>query len=209
MLASMGLVFGVLTGIAVFVLLVAEWRKNGVLRWIAKPIAALGFIFAAIAQGATDSDYGRAVLGALVLSFAGDVLLIPKNTFKAGVIAFLLAHVAYVFAFFQRELSLVHAGLAAIVLVPIAIFIARTILPGVSKELRGPVLAYMAVISTMVAFAIATRNPTIIAAAICFYFSDLCVARERFMKSGFVNKLFGLPLYFGAQLIFAATIHSP
>jgi len=211
MLASMGLVFEVLTGIAVFVLLVAEWTKNGALRWIAKPIAALGFILAALAQGATQSDYGRAVLVALVLSFAGDVLLIPKSktAFKVGVIAFLLAHVGYVVAFFQRELSLVHAGLAAMVLVPIAALVVRTILPGVSKELRGPVFAYVAVISTMVAFAVATQNATIIAAAICFYFSDLCVARERFMKSSFANKLLGLPLYFGAQLIFVATIRAP
>jgi uncharacterized membrane protein YhhN len=197
-----------MTALAVLVLLFAEHRKLGVLRWASKPVAAVGFVLAGLAEGATSSDYGWAVLVALVLSFAGDILLIPKSkkAFLFGIVAFLLAHVAYVVAFFQRGTS-VSTGLVALVLLTVpAALVGRKILPRVPGGLEVPVLAYMAVISTMVAFAIGTRETMIIAAAVIFYLSDLCVARERFIDNGFINKLFGLPLYFGAQLIFAATI---
>lgn len=201
-------VFELVTVVSVLILLYAEWRKNGLLRWISKPIAAVSFVLAARANGALDSEYGRAVFAALVLSMIGDVLLIPKSKsiFKAGVLVFLLAHVAYVFAFFAKPLSYVHAAVAAAVLAVVGVTIARKILPGVSRELKIPVVAYMLVISTMVAFSIATQNAVIITAAVMFYASDLCVARERFVSPGLINKLIGLPLYFGAQLVFVATL---
>jgi hypothetical protein len=34
------------------------------------------------------------------------------------------------------------------------------------------------------------------------------VARDRFVAPGFVNRAWGLPLYFGAQLLFAFAIRS-
>jgi hypothetical protein len=39
-----------------------------------------------------------------------------------------------------------------------------------------------------------------------FYVSDLAVARQRFVAQSWTNKLWGLPLYFGAQLVLAATV---
>ena len=36
-----------------------------------------------------------------------------------------------------------------------------------------------------------------------FYLSDLAVARDRFVSPGFANALWGLPLYYVAQLLFA------
>ena len=36
-----------------------------------------------------------------------------------------------------------------------------------------------------------------------FYFSDICVARERFVASSPLNQWIGLPLYFGAQVLIA------
>ncbi len=204
------LVWVAITLAAVLVLLFAELRHNTTLRWIAKPIAAIAFVGAGLANNAEQSAYGRAVLAALVLSLLGDVLLIPKNrtAFKGGILAFLLAHVAYVVAFFAHGTSLSIAALPLIVLIPAAVLVLKKLYTKVPESLRIPVLSYIVVISTMVAFAVGTQNPTIIAGAIIFYCSDLCVARERFLAPGFVNKLFGLPLYFGAQLIFAATIGS-
>jgi len=38
-----------------------------------------------------------------------------------------------------------------------------------------------------------------------FGISDLFVARQRFVSSGFVNAAVGLPAYFGAQLLLAYT----
>lgn len=197
-----------ITVTATLVLLFAELRHNTALRWIAKPIAALGFVGAALSANATSSDYGRAVLAALLLSLVGDVLLIPKSkaAFKGGIAAFLLAHVAYIVAFFAHGTSLSIAALPLLVLVPAAALVLRVLYSKVPQNLKIPVLSYIVVISAMVAVSVGTQNPTIIAGAIIFYFSDLCVARERFLAPGFVNKAIGLPLYFGAQLIFAATI---
>jgi hypothetical protein len=38
---------------------------------------------------------------------------------------------------------------------------------------------------------------------VLFWLSDLCVARERFVTQGFVNRAIGLPLYYGAVLVLA------
>ena len=62
----------------------------------------------------------------------------------------------------------------------------------------------------MVALAVGTvaahGHPTILVGAVMFYLSDLSVARERFVRSGFVNRIWGLPAYYVAQLILAWTI---
>ena len=42
--------------------------------------------------------------------------------------------------------------------------------------------------------------------AFAFYLSDLAVARQRFVVKSFTNKAWGLPLYFGAQLVLAWTV---
>ena len=41
--------------------------------------------------------------------------------------------------------------------------------------------------------------------ALAFTASDVSVARDRFVKHEFVNRAWGLPLYFGAQLLLAVT----
>ena len=41
--------------------------------------------------------------------------------------------------------------------------------------------------------------------AVMFYGSDLAVARDRFVAPGFSNRAWGLPLYYAAQLVIAAS----
>lgn len=69
--------------------------------------------------------------------------------------------------------------------------------------------AYVVVISAMVACAAgafgATGDAALLAGAVAFFLSDLAVARERFVARSFANKLWGLPLYYGAQLLLAWT----
>ena len=91
----------------------------------------------------------------------------------------------------------------AIVAVPVA----QWLLPTVPRELKVPVIAYMAVISTMVALAVSTHAAVadwrIPVGAAAFYLSDLGVARDRFAWPGLINRMVGLPLYFGGQLLLA------
>ena len=42
--------------------------------------------------------------------------------------------------------------------------------------------------------------------ALSFYFSDLFVARDRFIKEEFLNSLVGLPMYYAGQFILAFSV---
>jgi uncharacterized membrane protein YhhN len=189
----------------VLVLLIAERSDDGQLRWVAKPVASIAFVGFAVARGDGATPYGRALIAALVLSLVGDVLLIPKSqgAFRAGVLAFGLGHLAFVAAFLVRGVS---PTTATIALVPLAVLatVVRRQLP-VPDGLRTSVDAYMVVITAMLACAIGTAHPLAIGGAAAFYLSDLSVARDRFVKPGFVNRMWGLPLYYAAQFVLAAS----
>ncbi len=202
-----------LTAAAVIALLVAEQRGSRLGVWICKPLAATGFVGGALATGAWDSPYGRTVLAALVLSWVGDLLLIPKGSswaFQAGLASFLLGHVAYVVAFLIRGAAPVPAGLVLVLTLVALGLVLRWLRPHLPAAMRSPVHAYMGVISLMVVCAAGTvaqhGDGRILVGALMFYLSDLAVARERFVASTFGNALWGLPLYFGAQLLLASTV---
>jgi len=201
-----------LTGACLTLLLLAEWRDWRAGVWVAKPLASLGFLGAAWAAGALDTAYGRWVMVALVLSFAGDVLLIPaaRVSFLAGLMSFLLGHLALAGAFFVRGVAWVWVAASAVAVLPAASLALRWLRPHVEAAMRMPVLAYVAVISTMVLLAAGTAGvgprPAILVGALAFYLSDLAVARQRFVARTFWNKSWGLPLYYGAQLVLASTV---
>jgi len=72
------------------------------------------------------------------------------------------------------------------------------------------VLLYLVAISSMMSLAAGTwaaaGGSLIVAGAGLFVLSDLAVARNRFVAPGFVNRAWGLPLYFAGQLLLAASI---
>ena len=101
-------------------------------------------------------------------------------------------------------------GMAALVVAPtaiVAVVVWRWLRPHLGERMRKPVAAYVVVISAMVALAVGTAafDPGlgVLFGAIAFYFSDLAVARNRFVAAGFVNRLWGLPLYYLAQVLLA------
>ncbi len=196
------------TVVALVALLVAEKQDSMRLRWISKPVASTGFITYAVLNGALDSGFGQAVLAALVLSWWGDVLLIPKDrhAFLAGVAAFGLGHVAFAGAFVVLGVHWPAALVAAVALTAPAILLGRWFVTKAPPELKGAVAGYIVVISVMVALAYGTvragNDPTVLAAACVFYASDISVAIDRFVKKSFTNRLWGLPAYYGAQLLF-------
>ena len=201
------------TIMAVALLLAAEYRKSRRGVWIAKPVAATGFVAAAVAAGALGSPYGRWVLAALVLSWFGDVFLIPKGSsraFLAGLASFLLGHVAFVVAFAVRGIAPPTALVALLLVVGPLLIVLRWLRPHVEGAMRGAVYAYMGVISLMVVCAAGTvaahGDPRILLGALMFFVSDLAVARQRFVVSTLWNPAWGLPLYFGAQLVLASTV---
>ncbi len=197
---------------AVFGLIAAEQCDSRRGKWITKPFASAAMCGTAWSLGAADSDYGRGILVALIFSFFGDIFLIPKskNWFKAGLFAFLIGHITFGVTFWRRGADLFAAGGALVVLAALAFVVARWLLPHVENKMRGPVVAYIVAIALMVALAAGTvrahGHAIILAAAVAFFLSDLSVARDTFVKRAFVNRLWGLPLYYGAQLLFAWSV---
>jgi len=194
-------------------LLVSEYRSSRIGIWLTKPLAAAAYIGLALQQDALSSSYGTWVLAALVACWWGDVLLIPRNapnTFRLGVLAFLIGHIGFVVAFVTRGVSPGASLIAAPFAIAAAVVIIRWLDPKLPGELRFAVWLYVAVISLMLTLAIGTAaeswsTPALLGAAM-FCVSDLAVARDRFISPGFSNGAWGLPLYFGGQLLLAASV---
>lgn len=203
-----------LTCAALAGLLAAEWRGSQRGIYFCKPLASSGFLAAAVASGALGSVYGRVILAGLLLSWLGDFFLISdqSSSFLAGLGSFLLAHLAYGAAFAWRGQALPWTAAALALLTVVAWRISRWLRPHLPGSLRIPVHIYMAVITGMLTLAagtVAAGSPWIIVAgAFAFYLSDLSVARDRFVYPSVVNKLWGLPLYYAAQLCLAASIRA-
>jgi len=78
-----------------------------------------------------------------------------------------------------------------------------------------PVLLYIIIITVMISGAwtvlgdidlIRSGRIMVFAGAFSFYFSDVFVARDRFMKREFLNRLIGLPLYYFGQFLLAFSV---
>jgi uncharacterized membrane protein YhhN len=203
-----------ITGVALPLLLAAEHATSRFGVWIAKPIASSGFLIAGASRAEGSGAYSVSILLALALSMVGDIFLIPrsKTSFLVGLGAFLLAHVAYAAAFAQRGIDPLAALVALAAIASSSALVLRWLSPHLEPRMKGPVFGYILAITTMVALAAGTTahdgNRFIVPAALAFYASDLAVARNRFVRASFSNKIWGLPLYYGAQLLFALSISS-
>ncbi len=193
-------------------LLWVHYTERHALEWAIKPLAAATFVVTALRNGALSTTIGKILLGGLLLAALGDVLLIPRDrrVFLAGIGAFLLGHVAYCVAFAARGIDGLRTGLAGLVLAIVAVPVLRWLWPSVPSAMRVPVAAYVLVITTMVALAFGTvarhGAPLLVVGAVGFYLSDLSVARDRFVARSFVNRAWGLPLYFYSQLLLASQV---
>lgn len=194
-------------------LLVAEARHSAAAKWATKPFASAAFVALALVSGATGSAYGLAVLVALVFAAAGDVLLIPsdRRAFLVGIVSFLLGHAIFAAAFASAGASPKAVALAAAALALPAAVALRWVLPHAGPRFRVPVVAYVLVISLMLAMAVGAAASRalpwwVAAAALAFYLSDLAVARNRFVAPAYANRLVGLPLYYGAQAALALSV---
>lgn len=194
-------------------LLASEARQDRRGKWLTKPLASIGFLVVAFSQSPA-ATAGQWFAAGLVLGAVGDVLLIAdgRRSFLAGLVAFLLGHVAYIVAFVAWGIA---SDIALVSLAPLAVIaalISTRLLPYVPDPMRAPVLAYMVVITLMVAAAAGAVGSSPWAAAplafgaLLFYLSDLAVARQRFVEAGFVNRAVGLPLYYAGQSLIAVNI---
>jgi uncharacterized membrane protein YhhN len=201
------------TAVGTCALLWAEWRgaRTGV--WLSKPVASLGFIALAYAL-AGDGAYAWWVRAALIACGIGDVLLIPNQprAFQLGIASFALGHACYSFAFWSRGVHAATALGSAVLLTALAVGVWRWLAAALPRSLKTALVAYIILITVMVAVALGTAvhtgDPRIGVGAFMFWLSDLSVARDKFVAPGFVNRAWGLPLYYAAQLLLASTLAS-
>jgi uncharacterized membrane protein YhhN len=181
-----------------------------------KTTLSLLFVITVIVQLHPVPLYYQLLLAGLLLCLVGDFFLaLPQKVmFLAGLISFLLGHVLYVLAFFSvvSISGLIWPGVAVVLLVSGSVFLwLRPHLGG----MKIPVFFYVVIISLMVVGAWALlidgglpvkSRIVIFTGALLFYFSDIFVARDRFLKKEFLNRLIGLPLYYAGQFLLAFSV---
>lgn len=163
--------------------------------------------------------YGGWILTGLAFSLAGDILLMLPNRFKAGLAAFLLAHLAYLVALTPTLALGWPDGLAWLVLGATVVLIYQRLRAGLVERgelgLSTPVLAYMLVISAMVWRALAglwspvapAAVPALAAAgAVLFYLSDGALAWDRFVRPLPGRDALVMIPYYGGQLLIALSV---
>ena len=172
--------------------LYASLRKDTRLRNMTKPfilLSLLGFYVLAA------RSVSAAVVLALVFSWLGDVLLIPKGIkwFTAGGIAFMISHAFFVATYTK---DVVFSRIPVFLIVLLAVFFAAAVAfifsklkPHLPKALFYPMFLYLLINGTMNCFAIfrcvsapsAATLTTAIGAAL-FFVSDTALFFVRFKK---------------------------
>lgn len=127
----------------------------GAVLFAAKPLTTALLIVHAARRGQDEPAVRRWILAGLVLSLAGDVALLwPKEGFLPGLIAFLLAHLAYIAAF-HRRLRFGARWQPFAVYALIAVLVLALLWPGIPAALTVPVLLYVTCLGSMAAQAAA------------------------------------------------------
>lgn len=196
-------------------LLYAEKTDERRLVYVFKPLTSLLFILTALSGGIW-GVFSVWLFSGLVLCLVGDVALIPKSRrwFMVGLAAFLLGHVCYILAFNQLALFASSNLLVTALIVAVSAFVLFKFWPHLGG-MRIPVTAYVIVISLMVWSAWAVffdgalpwpLRLLVALGATCFYFSDVSVALNTFVRPSFVHRAWGLPLYYVGQFLLAFSL---
>ena len=207
-------VFAVLNWLAVSV-----WRKWKIIEIIAKPATMACLIIWFILQTGLQGVTLWFGIG-LILSLAGDVLLLLFfDQLVGGLIAFLLAHIAYMIGFISvmgkplfwwAALLLVMLGFTWVKLMqPIVVGVKAMRL----KRLVIPVQVYATVISLMLFFAWLTVSmparwatlPAVMVSvgALLFYISDILLAWNKFVRPTRHGRLMNMAAYHLGQMALA------
>jgi uncharacterized membrane protein YhhN len=176
------------------------------------PLSAL-FILAAALQSHPMPPYTRLLLIGMLFCLGGDVFLaLPQpKMFLYGLVSFLLGHLFYVAAFFYAAGINRWTGMGLVVSLLASGGVYLWLWPRLG-DMRNAVICYIVVISAMAVGAWSMLGADSLqlsgrilafGGALSFYVSDIFVARQRFVRTEFLNRLIGLPLYYGGQFMLA------
>jgi len=203
-----------------FILLVGllyyEKKEDRTPLLIVKSILSLLFVITVLLQLHPVPAYYHYLFVGLIFCLIGDVCLaLPqKKAFMVGLVAFWVGHVLYIISF--SSLTPIYYWISPwlFIIFCLSALIFLWLRPHL-KSMLIPVLLYILVITVMASGAWAvfwkssfqtSGRALILTGSFCFYFSDLFVARDKFIKEEYRNRLFGLPLYYGGQFLLAFSI---
>lgn len=213
---NLSVILLVLAGALLPALLYYECREKRQGMLPTKTALSALFVIAALTQPHPIPSYYHLLLMGLMFCLAGDVFLaLPQERmFRLGLAAFLIGHLFYTAAFFITAHLSARTGWGTLVAVIASIWIYAWLKPHLGR-MKAPVLIYIVVITLMVSGASSVWGDPRLAwmgrvmvflGACCFYVSDIFVARDRFVKKEPLNRLLGLPLYYGGQFLLAFSV---
>ncbi len=179
-----------------------------------KPLATLCVIAWAALGRSDDGLVKRWIVIGLVCSLAGDVALLwPVQGFLVGLVAFLLAHMAYLVALTRRVKFLASPPAFGVWAIVAASVLAR-LWTGVPPELRAPVIVYVCALSGMAAQATsvwlarrsqpdAARWRAVAVGGGLFVLSDAILATDKFVGGIPMPTLSNLSTYWLGQWFIA------
>lgn len=193
--------------------------KHREIEYFAKPGTMIFLIVWFITRMPADRSWlGIFILAGLIFSLAGDVfLMLPRNWFLAGLVSFLLAHLAYIGGFNASGLtfawkSLLSVLIILVIAVPIYLRIRSGLITGGNQKLVVPVTVYVIVISFMVFSATTTllneawslqAAILVTSGAALFFVSDAVLAWNRFVSPITQGGLITIIPYHLAQFMIA------
>lgn len=189
----------------------APWALNlPELNFVFKPLATGLIIVHAWQRGGGMALQRRGVRVGLVLSLLGDIALLwPQQGFLPGLVSFLLAHLAYLFAF-TRAQRLAARPWVFVAYAAVAAGILALLWPGVPGALRMPVAAYVLCLAAMAAQTAVLwrcgveRGAVLALGGALFMASDALLATHKFAGGLALANLWILSSYWAAQWCIAS-----
>lgn len=198
---------------------VIDWfavaRDDRRLERVAKPAVMVVLIATVLLSGPGASPRILLLAAALAGSLAGDLLLLPPERFTYGLIAFFMAHLAYLGVFLiLGPTHLDGVAIGVIVAFVVLAVIGRGILAGAARaRMRRPVAAYLAAILLMAVAATGTGSVAAATGAWAFVASDAILGWDRFAAAApgsapaaRARRLAVIVTYHGAQLLLTAAV---
>ncbi len=207
----------IFSGILLLILLLYyEKNSNAQIALGVKTALSSLFVIIAVIQPHSVPVYYQYLLGGLILCLVGDVCLALRGegAFKMGLIAFLLGHILYILGFRASVEIREWVFPGAFFIWVISLFVFFWLRPHLGRMVL-PVAAYIVIITLMATGALTffwkAGSPfpgrmVILSGAFFFYLSDVFVARDKFIRKEFVNRLIGLPLYYLGQFLLAFSV---
>ena len=197
------------------VVAVCDWIAVGTAtrsaEYVFKPLTMIPLIGAALVLDPADDAMRWWFVVALLFSLAGDVfLMLPDNKyFVFGLGSFLIGHIAYILGLAVGGVNAIAFALGVVAVAVCLALLGPRIAMGAREEdprLGLPVLAYMLVISVMVAMAVGSTVPLAIVGAALFYVSDATIGWTNFIDDFRGGRLVIVTTYHLAQVLLVLSL---